>query len=94
MLNQINSDWTEKYRPQTLDDMILNAESRALIDKYLAEGIIDNILLCSRPGQGKTSLAKLLPIIFDCLSFGSSVIVISRPSILYLPLILSSIGSR
>ena len=66
MLNQINSDWTEKYRPQTLDDMILNTESRALIDKYLAEGIIDNILLCSRPGQGKTSLAKLLPIIFDC----------------------------
>lgn len=60
MVNQINSDWTEKYRPQTLDDIILSNESRSLIEKYISEDIIDNIFLCSRPGQGKTSLAKLL----------------------------------
>ena len=66
MLNQINSDWTEKYRPQTFEDIVLNKEARNLIKKYISEGIIDNILLCSRPGQGKTTLAKLLPIVFDC----------------------------
>lgn len=66
MLNQINSDWTEKYRPQTFEDIVLNSEARELISKYISEGIIDNILLCSRPGQGKTTLAKLLPIIFNC----------------------------
>jgi DNA polymerase III delta prime subunit len=60
MINVIKTDWTEKYRPQTLDDMILCDEAKALIEKYLNEGIIDNIFLCSRPGQGKTSLAKLL----------------------------------
>ena len=56
-----------KYRPQTLEDIILSVESRALIDKYINEEIIDNLFLCSRPGQGKTSLAKLLAYhIFEC----------------------------
>ena len=67
MLNQIYSDWTEKYRPQTLDDIVLSEEARLLIEKYINEDIIDNIFLCSRPGQGKTSLAKLLAYnIFQC----------------------------
>lgn len=67
MINTVKSDWTEKYRPQTLDEMIICDESKALLTKYLNEGIIDNIFLCSRPGQGKTSLAKLLAYnIFQC----------------------------
>lgn len=67
MLNQIYSDWTEKYRPQTLDDIVLSVEARTLIEKYISEDIIDNIFLCSRPGQGKTSLAKLLAYnVFQC----------------------------
>lgn len=67
MLNQIKSDWTEKYRPQTLNDIVLSNEARELIEKYINEDIIDNIFLCSRPGQGKTSLAKLLAYnIFQC----------------------------
>lgn len=67
MLRQINSDWTEKYRPQTLEDIILSVEARNLIEKYINEEIIDNLFLCSRPGQGKTSLAKLLAYnIFEC----------------------------
>lgn len=60
MLNKITLDWTEKYRPTSLDDIVLPKESRELIEKYVNEDIIDNIFLCSRPGQGKTSLAKLL----------------------------------
>jgi replication factor C small subunit len=67
MLRQINSDWTEKYRPQTIDDIVLSSEARNLIEKYINEEIIDNLFLCSRPGQGKTSLAKLLAYnIFEC----------------------------
>lgn len=67
MVNQIKSDWTEKYRPQTLDDIVLSAGARELIEKYVNENIIDNIFLCSRPGQGKTSLAKLLAYnVFGC----------------------------
>ena len=67
MLRQINSDWTEKYRPQTIDDIVLSTEAKTLIEKYINEEIIDNLFLCSRPGQGKTSLAKLLAYnIFEC----------------------------
>lgn len=67
MLNEINSDWTEKYRPTSLKDIVLNSDAKKLIEKYISDGIIDNILLCSRPGQGKTSLAKLLANhIFKC----------------------------
>lgn len=67
MLRQINSDWTEKYRPQTINDIVLSSEARNLIEKYINEEIIDNLFLCSRPGQGKTSLAKLLAYnIFEC----------------------------
>lgn len=67
MLNQIKSDWTEKYRPQTLNDIVLSTEARELIEKYVQEDFIDNIFLCSRPGQGKTSLAKLLAYnVFGC----------------------------
>lgn len=55
-----NSLWIEKYRPQTLEEIALNDEAREMIQKFVKEDIIPNIFLCSRPGQGKTSLAKLL----------------------------------
>lgn len=52
--------WTEKYRPQTLEDVALNEHTRKVIQKFVEEGNFPNLFLCSRPGQGKTSLAKLL----------------------------------
>lgn len=53
--------WVEKYRPHTLEDIILPDATRKVIDEYVAAGRIkQNLFLCSRPGQGKTSLAKLL----------------------------------
>lgn len=60
-INQIiNSIWIEKYRPQTIEDMALNADTLAQIRKFEEEKTIPNLFLCSRPGQGKTSLAKVL----------------------------------
>lgn len=59
--------WIEKYRPQTLDEIALSQEARELINKYVKEDTIPNLFLCSRPGQGKTSLARLLAYnVFDC----------------------------
>lgn len=52
--------WTMKYSPKTLDDFILNSEAKKVIDGYVKDGIIENLFFCSRPGQGKTTLAKLL----------------------------------
>lgn len=52
--------WIEKYRPQTLEDIALNKNTRRILESFVEKGEIPNLFLCSRPGQGKTSLAKLL----------------------------------
>ena len=59
--------WLEKYRPQTLDDIALNPIARKTLEGFVKNGEIPNLFLCSRPGQGKTSLAKLLAYnVFGC----------------------------
>lgn len=52
--------WIMKYSPHTLDDFVLNDDSRDKIEGYIKDGIIPNLFFCSRPGQGKTTLAKML----------------------------------
>ena len=37
MIQQILSDWTEKYRPKSLEDIVLTAEASALIKKYIKD---------------------------------------------------------
>lgn len=59
--------WLEKYRPQTLDDIALNPTARRTLEQFVKNGEFPNLFLCSRPGQGKTSLAKLLAYnVFGC----------------------------
>ena len=55
-----NSLWVEKYRPSSLDDIILTSENRSIIERYKRDGEIPNLLMCGNPGTGKTSLAKVI----------------------------------
>lgn len=50
--------WVEKYRPQTLSDLTLSDTNK----EYFANitDTIPHLLFCSPPGQGKTTLAKIL----------------------------------
>jgi len=51
----------EKYRPQTLKDIILPAKIKTSMTKYISEGEIPCLLFYSAsPGVGKTSLAHIL----------------------------------
>lgn len=52
--------WCEKYRPSTLDEMVLSKDIRSLIERYRDQGSTNHLLLISSPGQGKTSLAKII----------------------------------
>ncbi len=53
--------WTEKYRPQTIDDYVWpDQATKERVQGWIKRGWTDNLLLTGPPGQGKTSLALLL----------------------------------
>ena len=52
--------WVEKYRPQTLDDVILPDAKRKLFQGMIDRKELQSILLSSAAGRGKTALAKVL----------------------------------
>lgn len=65
-MSEFNSLLVEKYRPQTIEDMVLQDDVKQFITEIQRVGEIPHILLCSAPGSGKTSLAKCIPKMFDC----------------------------
>lgn len=58
MNDYFNKLWVEKYRPATLQDLVLSKENREYFS-HVTE-TIPHLLFCSPPGQGKTTLAKIL----------------------------------
>lgn len=52
--------WVEKYRPHNLNEIVLASETRKIIESFSKQGEINHLLMVSSPGQGKTSLAKII----------------------------------
>ena len=55
-MQSINQLFTEKYRPSTLEQLIL---PDAVMNKF-KDGLVQNMLLTGSPGTGKTSCAKAI----------------------------------
>ena len=53
-----NNLWVEKYRPKTLDEMVLSPENRNYFTSLKDE--IQNLLFVGTPGIGKTTIAKII----------------------------------
>jgi len=52
--------WCEKYRPRTIDDVILPSERKATFQQFYNDGEVPNLLLSGKAGTGKTTVARAL----------------------------------
>lgn len=52
--------WSEKYRPQSIDDCILPESLKTTFKGFLANGDLPNLIFCGRSGIGKTTVARAL----------------------------------
>jgi len=64
--------WTEKYRPQTIEDCILPKRLKEVFQQYASQKQIPNLLLTGSAGVGKTTVAKAL-----CQEVGCDYLVIN-----------------
>lgn len=56
-----NQLWVEKYRPKSFDEYVWSDPAqRQKAEEWVKKGYTPNLLLCGKPGCGKTSLAKML----------------------------------
>jgi len=64
--NSSHGIWTEKYRPQKLDDYIGNSDLKKKIKSWLDSNDIAHLLFYGSAGTGKTTLAKLIVRNIEC----------------------------
>jgi replication factor C small subunit len=64
--------WVEKYRPQTIEDCILNDNLKKTFQEFVNRKEIPNLLLCGTAGVGKTTVARAL-----CNEIGCDYIIIN-----------------
>jgi len=59
--------WTEKYRPKTLDELIITPEDKSKLESYVkTPSSMPNILFVGLAGTGKSSCAKIIPTLIGC----------------------------
>lgn len=50
-----NKPWIEKYRPETVDDLVMDDATLKKIRKIIDDGVMPNIIITGSPGIGKTT---------------------------------------
>ena len=59
-MEQVKDLWVDKYRPNKLDDYILNSDLREYFANMIKTKSLQNFSLAGCAGMGKTTLAKVL----------------------------------
>jgi DNA polymerase III delta prime subunit len=60
MSEPFGSLFVEKYRPHTLEDIVLSSEDREFFESLLTKKEIPHLLFAGSPGLGKTTLSLIL----------------------------------
>ena len=60
-MSELNTLWTEKYRPKTINDYVFkDAAQREQVESWIKAKSIPHLLFSGSAGIGKTTLAKIL----------------------------------
>jgi len=58
--NKLDDVWVEKYRPETLDEIVGQDEIVTAISEAIAKGNLSNLIFEGKAGTGKTTTAKAI----------------------------------
>jgi len=59
-MSDITSLWVERYRPKTLDEIVLSKDDREFFENLSKKQDIPHLLFAGTAGVGKSSLAKII----------------------------------
>jgi replication factor C small subunit len=59
-MTKVNPIWSERYRPNTLSEVIVNQSVKDLLLSFVADGVLPNMWFNGPPGVGKTATAKAI----------------------------------
>ena len=67
VVNKMDVDkvWTEKYRPQALEDVVVSEDTRKILQAFIKNEEVPNLLFCGHAGIGKTTTSKVLIKLLD-----------------------------
>jgi DNA polymerase III delta prime subunit len=60
IMDNLNGLWSEKYRPSKIEDLILCDNDRKILESFIKNEDIPNILFYGNAGTGKTTAGKIL----------------------------------
>ena len=58
--NMLGQLWVEKFRPRSINDLVLGEDQKEFMNRCLSKGEIPHLALFGPPGSGKTTLARIL----------------------------------
>jgi len=59
-MSRFDSLWIEKYRPKNIDDIVLSDNNKSILQQYVSNQDIPQLIFIGSAGIGKTSLAKII----------------------------------